>query len=110
MLISKTTFLNFLYCPKNAWLKIHKPELFEKFELSEFEKHLMEQGNEVESCARNLFPGGVEVVSTGEDACNETVRLMASKISSIFQATFIVDGFIAGKKYSDFMFGVYQKK
>lgn len=94
-LISKTIFLNFLYCPKNSWLKIHKPELFEKFELSEFEKHLMEQGNEVESCARNLFPGGVEVVSTGEDACNETVRLMASKISSIFQATFIVDRFIA---------------
>ncbi|MFZ2522834.1 MAG: DUF2779 domain-containing protein [Minisyncoccia bacterium] len=93
--ISKTTFLSFLYCPKNSWLKIHKPELFEKYELSEFEKHLMEQGNEVESCARNLFRDGVEVVSRGEDACNETIRLMASKIPSIFQATFITDGFIA---------------
>lgn len=94
-MISKTTFLNFLYCPKNSWLKIHRPELFEKFELSEFEKHLMEQGNEVESCAGNLFPGGIKVVSTGEDACNETVRLMASQIHHIFQATFIIDGFIA---------------
>ena len=77
------------------WLKLHKPELLEKFQLSEFEKHLMEQGNEVESYARNLFPGGIEVVSTGEDACHETTRLMVSKVSTIFQATFIVDGFIA---------------
>jgi len=93
--ISKTQFLAFMQCPKNIWLKIHRPELHEKFELSEFEKHLMEQGNEVESCARNLFPGGIEVVSRGEDACRETVRLMASKVPTIFQSTFIADGFIA---------------
>jgi hypothetical protein len=93
--ISKTQFLRFLNCPNNAWLKIHKPELFGKYELSEFDKHLMEQGNEVESCARNLFPGGVEVKSIDEDACRDTVRLMASKVPTIFQSTFIVDGFIA---------------
>lgn len=93
--ISKTQFLEFIYCPKNIWLKLHRTELLDKFELSEFEKHLMEQGNEVESCARNLFPGGIEVVSRGEDACRETVRLMASKIPTIFQSTFIVEGFIA---------------
>lgn len=93
--ISKTTFLEFMFCPKNIWLKLHKPELLGKFELSEFEKHLMEQGNEVESCARNLFPGGIEVVSTGEDACHETVRFMATKVPTLFQATFIVDGFMA---------------
>jgi hypothetical protein len=95
MFISKTTFQYFLCCPKNTWLKLHKPELAEHFVISEFDKHLMEQGNEVESCARNLFRGGIEVVSTGGDACNETIRLMTSKIPSIFQATFIVDGFIA---------------
>ncbi|MEK7610061.1 MAG: DUF2779 domain-containing protein [Patescibacteria group bacterium] len=93
--ISKTQFLEFLHCPKNIWLKLHKPKLHEKFELSEFEKHIIEQGNEVESCARNLFPGGIEVVSREEDACRETVRLMASKVPTIFQSTFIVDGFIA---------------
>ena len=93
--ISKTQFLEFLHCPKNIWLKLHRPELLDKFELSEFEKHLIEQGNEVESCARNLFPGGIEVKSTGDDACRETVKLMASKVPTIFQSTFIVDGFIA---------------
>jgi hypothetical protein len=77
------------------WLKLHKPVLLEKFQLSDFEKHLMQQGNEVESCARNLFPGGIAVSSNGEGACHETVRLMDSKMPTIFQATFIVDGFIA---------------
>jgi hypothetical protein len=95
ILISKTTFQDFLYCPRNVWLKLHKPELLEHFELSEFEKHLLEQGNEVESCARNLFPNGIEVKSRGEDAVNETIKFMALRVPTIFQATFIVDGFIA---------------
>lgn len=94
ILISKTTFLEFLYCPKNIWLKLHKPELLEKFELSDFEKHLTEQGNVVEVCARNLFPGGIEVTSIGEEACKETASLIELKTPYIFQATFIVDGFI----------------
>lgn len=94
-IISKTLYLEFLHCPKNIWFKLHKPELLDKFELSEFEKHIIEQGNEVESCARNLFKGGIEVVSRGEDACRETVKFMASKVPTIFQSTFIVDGFIA---------------
>ncbi len=95
MNISKTIFLDYLYCPKNMWLKLHRPVLLEKFQLSEFERHLMQQGNEVESCARNLFPGGIAVSSNGEDACHETIRLMDSKVATIFQATFIADGFIA---------------
>ena len=48
MLISKTTFLEFQLCPKNTWLKLHRPDLLQQFKLSEFELHLVEQGNEVE--------------------------------------------------------------
>jgi hypothetical protein len=95
MNISKTTFQYFLCCPKNTWLKLHKPELADRFVISEFDKHIMEQGNEVESCARNLFPNGIEVVSTGEDACSDTVRLIGSHTPAIFQATFIENGFLA---------------
>lgn len=95
VIISKTTFQDYLYCAKNVWLKLHRPDIAEQFELSEFEKHLVEQGNEVESYARNLFPGGVEVVDRGERGVEETVRFMAAKVPTIFQATFIVDGFMA---------------
>lgn len=95
MLISKTTFLEFQMCPKNTWLKLHKPELLDQFKLSEFELHLVEQGNEVEAFARNLWPGGALVASGGEEGCRETERLMASRVPAIFQASFAADGFIA---------------
>src|SRR5262245_30954470 len=95
MLISKTTFLEFQMCPKNTWRKVHKPQLLHQFKLSEFELHLVEQGNEVEAFARNLWPGGVFGALGGEDGCRETERLMASSVPAIFQATFVADGFIA---------------
>ena len=93
--ISKSTFLQFQICPKDTWLRLHKPELVETFTLTEFEKHLLEQGNEVEAVARQLFSGAVLVSATGDDAVVETRRLMASDTSAIFQATFLADGFFA---------------
>jgi hypothetical protein len=33
--ILKTTFLEFQMCPKNAWLKLHKPQLLEQQKLSD---------------------------------------------------------------------------
>ena len=95
MYISKTTFQEFLFCPKNIWLKLHKTELLGQFALSEYEQHLAEEGNEVEDCARTLFLGGTEVRGFGEPACEETRQLIASHTSPVFQATFIVDGFQA---------------
>lgn len=94
VLVSKTLFQDYLFCPKNIWLKLHKPELLERHTLSDYELHLIEQGNEVESVARGLFPGGVLVGESGEQAVANTVRLMGEKSSAIFQATFIQDGFI----------------
>lgn len=97
MIISKTVFLDYVFCPKNTWLKLHKPELLEQFELSAFEQNLMEQGNEVEAEARKLsiFDGGVEVLERGEEAVEKTRELMEERTVTIFQATFIEDGFIA---------------
>ena len=91
--ISKSTFLQFQICPKDTWLRLHKPELVETFTLTEFEKHLLEEGNEVEACARQLFPGAVLVSATGDEAVEETRRLMADDTETIFQATFLADGF-----------------
>src|SRR5438552_17827808 len=81
ILISKTLFQEFLYCPKNIWLKLHKSELLNKFVLSDFEMHLLEQGNEVESLSHSLstFHGGIEVQSHGQERVDETTRLMTEK-------------------------------
>jgi hypothetical protein len=95
LLISKTTFLEFLACPKNIWLKLHRPELAKEFALSSFELQLAEQGNEVELYARKLYPTAVLVTKTGDDAVRATEQFMTALSPAIFQATFVVDGFIA---------------
>ena len=55
-LLSKTDYILFRECPKNVWYKIHRPEIYNQAELSEFEKAIIETGNEVELVARKLFP------------------------------------------------------
>jgi hypothetical protein len=40
-----------------VWVKKHKPDVYDKFEVSEFEQSLAEMGNEVEALARGMFPG-----------------------------------------------------
>ncbi len=93
--ISKSTFLQFQICPKDTWLRLYKPELVESFILTDFDKHLLEQGNEVELYARQLFPNGVLVTATDDEAVEETRRLIAEGTEAIFQATFLADGFFA---------------
>lgn len=95
MLIAKSTFLQFQICPKDTWLRLHKPELVEVFAPTEFEKHLMEQGNEVEAYARQLFPGASMITATGDDAVAETRRLMETGTDAILQGTLLADGFYA---------------
>lgn len=92
MPISKTTFLQFQVCNKDTWFRLHRPDLVEKFAPTEFEKHLLELGNEVESYARRLFPEGVLVTETGDQALAQTRALMASGTRVIFQATFLANG------------------
>jgi len=57
--ISKTDYILFRECPKNVWYKIHKPDIYFQSELSDFEKSIIETGNEVELVARKLFPTGI---------------------------------------------------
>lgn len=94
-LVSKTDYLLYRECKKNAWLKIHRPDIYYKSELSEFEKSIIETGNEVESAARKLFPTGVLVDGRDEKARLETAQLIAERTPTIFQPVFSKDGFFA---------------
>ncbi len=95
MIISKTDYIIYRECPKNAWMKIHKPDVYYASELSEFEKHIIETGNEVELIARQLFPSGVLIEGRDEKARLETLDLVAKKDQTIFQPIFVKDGFLA---------------
>src|SRR3989338_3438350 len=94
-LLSKTDYILFRECPKNVWYKIHRPEIYNQAELSEFEKAIIETGNEVELVARKLFPTGVLIEDRGKESQEETQQLIAKKEKVIFQPIFIRDGFLA---------------
>ena len=46
--ISKTDYVLWRECPKNAWLKLHKPDVYHATELTEFEQSVIDAGIETE--------------------------------------------------------------
>ncbi len=94
-LISKSQFLSYLTCPKDAWFRIHQPDL-EEFKVSETLQNIFNQGYEAEDYAKHLkiFSGYVEITAKGADIKKEVDALLAKKVPAIFQPTFIADGFI----------------
>jgi Domain of unknown function(DUF2779) len=93
--ISKTDFILWQECPKNAWLKVHKPEVYYASEPTEFEQSLIDSGIEVEEAARGLFPNGLLIVGRGEEARQRTRELLAAGASTLFQPIFERDGLLA---------------
>lgn len=94
-LVSKTDYMRWQGCPKNAWLAINKPDFYYSFEPTEFELALRETGEKVEGIARGLFPGGVLVEGRDEAAQKLTGNLIDTKAPVIFQPVFSNDGFLA---------------
>jgi hypothetical protein len=94
-LISKTDYLIYRECPKNAWLKIHRPDIYYKSELSEFEKSIIETGNEVETVARGLFPTGILIEGRDENSQAITKKHIADKTPTLFQPVVVKDSFLA---------------
>lgn len=93
--LSKTNYLSYRDCKKNTWYKIHQPNIYSQFPLSEFDKLIMETGNEVESIARQLFPEGKLITEYGEEGQKVTHEYMSKKEPILFQPVFIIDGFQA---------------
>lgn len=93
MKLSKTNFLLCLDCVKNAWLKIHKPEVYKKEPPSLFDLNIMDTGNQIDELARCLFPGG-KVVKSRDDT-ESTKKLIEERTSVIYQPVFATEKYIA---------------
>jgi hypothetical protein len=93
--ISKTDYLFWRECPKNAWLRLHKPEVYNATRPTEFEQSLIDSGIEVEIVARRRFPTGVLITGRAEEAIQTTQQLLSVVSPTLFQATFAKDGFVA---------------
>lgn len=89
MKLSKTDFLIFKDCEKNAWLKVHKPDIYYAKPLSIFDQGIIETGNEVDTLARDLFPEGV--IPANRDASDETMEFVKAQIPTIYQPVFETD-------------------
>jgi len=114
MQVSKTDFILFRECKKNVWLKIYRPDVFNAAKLSEFEKAIIETGNEVELVARTLFPLGVLIEGRGAQAQQKTQELLAAKTPILFQPEFLKDDFRAASDIlelkPDDTFNLYEVK
>lgn len=91
MIISKTDYILYRECKKNVWLKMYRPDIYNKLELSEFEKSIIETGNEVELLARKLFPAGILIEGRGKKAQELTSTYINQKKDVLFQPVFVGD-------------------
>lgn len=100
--LSKSDFLKYQVCPSYLWLWKHKKEVVPVDDEEAINRRL-EQGNEVERYARELFPDAVLVEAKGQAAKAETEKLVARGVKTIFQATVITDkGLLAMADIIDF--------
>jgi hypothetical protein len=94
-ILTKKDYILYRECPKNVWYKIHKPEIYFESELSEFDKSIMETGNEVELVARKLFPDGILIERRDEKGQEATQNYLKKKQGVLFQSIFVKDGYLA---------------
>jgi hypothetical protein len=88
--ISKSSFIRGLKCPKSLWLHIHLPD--EKDEVSYAQQKIFDNGNNIGKLAQQLFPGGIDA-SRGEPAnytgnIAYTRHLMKNGCEAIYEAAF----------------------
>jgi predicted RecB family nuclease len=93
MRISKSKFVAGCQCVKRLYWQVHEPELAAEPDAAD--QAIMQQGHEVGTLARQLFPGGVEVASDGglDQAIRTTRELVANReVPAIFEGVFEHDG------------------
>jgi CRISPR/Cas system-associated exonuclease Cas4 (RecB family) len=91
MYLSKTDYVKrYTTCPSYLWLWKHKPEVVPVDE-EETVKARLEQGNEIESYARLLFPEALLIESKALQAKVDTEKAIATGATTLFQATVITD-------------------
>lgn len=93
MLLTKTDFLIARDCNKNAWLKVHKPEIYREKPLSEFDLNIIETGNQIDELARQLFPNGSLVENRSD--IELTKKLISEHTPVIYQPVFATDEYMA---------------
>lgn len=85
--ITKSDFIRYLHCPAYFWFFKKKPGILQGQDLSDFDKELIKNGQEIELWARKLFPQAVLVSGSNDSAVQETQKYLDEGAKAIFQAT-----------------------
>ena len=93
--ISKTSYLAGLQCPKLLWHHFNRPDAFPPIDAAT--QALFDQGAQVGALAKRLFPTGLEIGAgtIEKDAVDELSRAALPRRLPLFEA-----GFIAGCAYA----------
>src|SRR5271169_4248284 len=89
MRISKSKYVAGCQCVKRLYWQVHEPELAAEPDAAV--QAIMRQGHEVGMLARQLFPGGIEVDSSGGlgQAIRTTRELVANReVPAVFEGVF----------------------
>lgn len=93
-MLSKSSYLRYLQCPRYMWLWEHRrQEVATPLDLAS--EWRIEEGQRVEELARSLFPNGRRIRSFHERGAERTKRFMEKREPCLFQATAIADGLLA---------------
>ena len=85
MKLSKTNYLIYRDCAHNAWIKIHRPDVYRAEPPSAFDQAIIDAGNEVDMLARELFPGG-QTIERGDAA--GTAKHIRERTPVLYQPVF----------------------
>ncbi len=89
MYITKSNYIDYIQCRKLLWNRKNNKEIFP--EISETKQAIFDQGNEVESYAQKLFPGGKEIKNNFQEGQQETKQHIENGEKILFQATAMVE-------------------
>ncbi|MDP4281260.1 MAG: DUF2779 domain-containing protein [Bacteroidota bacterium] len=89
-MISKSSFIRGMQCPKSLWLHLNQPD--DRDEISKQQQQVFDIGHNIGFLAQQLFPGGIDV-SRGDhskifEAVTFTKELIAKGQPVIYEAAF----------------------
>ena len=96
MTISKSQYIRGLQCHKSLWLYKNKPKL--RSEPEQEAQVLFKIGDTVGECAKELFPGGLEIEFNPKDfsgMIGKTSDAISQGIDTLYEATFKENGVFA---------------
>jgi hypothetical protein len=89
-LLTKSKYISGLQCPKYLWIQLHEPERIP--ETDTVTQHMFDQGHLVGECAKQLFPGGIDIPQDDFMGNIEKTKELLTERKALFEAGILTKG------------------